>query len=141
METQIVEVKSFTVKGYGLNGLVSQIPEKWKELNLTIAEKGVRAAESFGVCVSMQGAEIHYIAGLKSDLVEDLSDAEEVIIAGGKFIVAKVEGGIEAIQETFNAILQMPGVQFRNDYPFERYIHPEGSSGYDIEVWMPIEMA
>ena len=71
METHIVEVEKFVVKGYGLRGSLTEIPAKWDVLNAEIAKKGVLAEESFGVCVSMEGGEIHYIAGIKSELAAD----------------------------------------------------------------------
>ena len=39
METRIVEVEEFTVKGYGLQGPLSEIPGKWDVLNAEIAKK------------------------------------------------------------------------------------------------------
>jgi predicted transcriptional regulator YdeE len=139
METRIVEVKEFKVTGYGMIGPLSAIPGKWDVLNSEITARGVLAEESFGICFEMKGDKIHYIAGIKSNLAEDFPNTEEVIIPGGRFIVAKVEGGIPAIATTFNALMKTPGIQLRNCFCFERYIHPEGSNGYAIEVWMPIE--
>lgn len=139
METRIVEVDEFIVKGYELKGPFSEIPSKWDRLNLEIGKQGISAEESFGVCVSVTGGEIHYIAGIKSNLAGGLPDTEEIVISAGKFIVAKVEGGIPAIQTAFEAIHQMNDIKLRNGYGMERYIHPAGSKGYAIEVWMPIE--
>ncbi len=139
METRIVEVEEFRVKGYELQGTLSEIPGKWDYLNGEIAKRGVVAEESFGICLSMKGGELHYIAGIKSNLAEGLTDTKEVIIRGGRFIVAKVDGGIPAISTTFDAILKMDDIQLRDGYGMERYIHAEGSTGYEIEVWMPVE--
>ena len=138
LDTRIVEVEKFTVKGYELKGPLSEIPGQWDKLNAEIKKQGITAEESFGVCVSVTGKKIHYIAGIKSDLAEDLPNTEEIDIAAGKFIVAKVDGGIPAIPMAFEAIHQMDNIQLRNGYGMERYIHPEGSKGYTIEVWMPI---
>ena len=139
METRIVEVEEFTVKGYGLKGPLSEIPSKWDVLNTEIAEEGIVAEESFGLCLAMKDGEIHYIAGVKSNLAKGLQNTEEAVVPAGKFIVAKVEGGIHAIPTAFNALMKTDGIQLRNCFSFERYVHPEGSKGYDIEVWLPIE--
>lgn len=139
METRTVEVEEFKVKGYGLKGPLSEIPGKWAVLNTEISEKGIVAEESFGLCLAMKDGEIHYIAGIKSILAEGLQNTEEAVVPAGKFIVAKVEGGVHAIPPAFNALMKMDGIQLRNCFSFERYVHPEGSNGYDIEVWLPIE--
>ena len=139
MKTRIIEVEEFKVKGYGLKGPLSEIPGKWDVLNTELAEKGVVAEESFGLCLEMKDGEIHYIAGIKSILAEGLQSTEEALVPAGKFIVAKVEGGVQAIPTAFNALMKQDGIQLRNCFSFERYVHPEGSNGYDIEVWLPIE--
>lgn len=139
METRIVEVDEFIVKGYELKGPISEIPSKWDELNAAIEKHNILAEESLGVCISVNAGEIHYIAGIKSNLAEHLPATEEVVISAGKFIVAKVDGGIAAIPTAFESIHQMHNIQLRNGYGMERYIHPIGSDGYEIEVWMPIE--
>ena len=139
METRVIEVEEFNVKGYGLKGPLSEIPGKWDVLNMELAEKGIVAEESFGLCLAMKDGEIHYIAGIKSNLAEGLSDTEEGVVPAGKFIVAKVDGGVHAIPKTFNALMKTDDIQLRNCFSFERYIHPEGSEGYEIEVWLPIE--
>ena len=139
METRIVEVEEFKVKGYGLKGPLSEIPGKWGVLNSEIAEKDIVVEESFGVCLAMIGGEIHYIAGVKSNLAEGFQNTEEAVVPAGKFIVAKVEGGVQAIPTAFNALMKTDGIQLRSCFSFERYVYPEGSSGYDIEVWLPIE--
>lgn len=139
METRIVEVEEFKVKGYGLQGLLSEIPGKWDVLNGEIGVRGVAAGESFGLCLSMKDGQIHYIAGIKSHLAEGFPDTEEAMVPAGKFIVGKVEGGVHAIPTAFNEIVEIGGIQLRNSFSFERYIHPEGSAGYEIEVWLPIE--
>ena len=108
-------------------------------MNIAIQEQGILAEESFGVCVSVNGGEIHYIAGIKAKLAEDLLGTEEIVISAGKFIVAKVEGGITAIPTAFEEIHKMDDIRLRNGYGMERYVHPEGTEGYTIEVWMPIE--
>lgn len=139
METRIVEVEEFKVKGYGLKGPLSEIPGKWDVLNAEIAESSIIAEESFGLCLAMKDGEIHYIAGIKSNLAEGLQNIEEAVVPAGKFIVAKVEGGVHEIPTAFNALMKTDGIQLRNCFSFERYIHPKGSTGYDIEVWLPIE--
>lgn len=139
METRIVEVEAFTVKGYGMQGPVSEIPGKWDLLNAEIAKQKVLAEESFGLCLAMKGEEFHYIAGIKSELAEGFPHTEEAVVPEGKFIVGQVEGGVDEIPMAFNALMQTDGIQLRNSFSFERYIHPEGSEGYTIEVWMPVE--
>ena len=139
METRIVEVEEFAVKGYGMKGPLSEIPGKWDQLNAKTAKRAVIAEESFGLCLAMKDGEIHYIAGIKSNLAEGLPDTEEGVVPAGKFIVAKVEGGVHAIPKAFNALMKTDGIQLRNCFSFERYTHPEGSEGYEIEVWLPIE--
>lgn len=139
METRIVEIEEMTVKGYEVIGPVAQIPGKWEILNSEITKKGVVTEESFGVCLSMEGEVIHYIAGIKSNLAEGFPDTEEVTIPAGKFIVAMVEGGIPGIPATYDAIIKMEDIQLRKCYDFERYVHPEGTVGHNIEIWMPIE--
>lgn len=108
-------------------------------LNSEITARGVLVEESYGICFEMKGDKMHYIAGIKSNLAEDFPNTEEVTIPGGRFIVAKVEGGIPAIATTFNTLMKTPEIQFRNCFCFERYIHPEGLSSDEIEVWMPIK--
>ncbi|MFJ7935103.1 GyrI-like domain-containing protein [Sporosarcina sp. NPDC096371] len=139
METRIIEVEAFTVRGYELKGPLSEIPGIWDVLNEEIAKSGIVAEESFGLCLAIQGGEIHYLAGVKSNLAEGFPNTEEAVVPAGKFIVAKVEGGVSEISTAFNALLQMDGIRLRNSYGLERYIHPKGSEGYTIEVWMPVE--
>ena len=139
METRIAEIEEMIVKGYGVRGPVSLIPNKWEILGAEITKKGVLVEESFGVCLSMEGEVIHYIAGLQSDLAEGFPNTENVKIPAGKFIVAKVEGGISGIPATYDAIIKMEDIQLRKCYDFERYVHPEGTVGHNIEIWMPIE--
>ncbi|WP_262175964.1 GyrI-like domain-containing protein [Saccharococcus sp. Marseille-Q5394] len=139
METRIEHVEQFTVKGYEMNGPVTQIPKLWDELNGIIHEKGVAPEESFGITLGMENGNFHYLAGINSDLAEGFSGTKEFIIPSGKFIVSKVEGGVEAIPAAFDALLRNPDVTLRHSYGFERYIHPAGSSGYETEVWVAIE--
>ncbi|WP_342514134.1 GyrI-like domain-containing protein [Sporosarcina sp. FSL K6-1522] len=137
METRIVEVETFKVKGYAMKGPVAEIPGLWDGLNTEIANRGIVAEESFGLCLAMEGQEIYYLAGVEADLAEAFP--EEAIVPAGKFIVALAEGGVSAIPTTFNALMAMDSVKMRHSFSFERYIHPAGSNGYDIEVWLPIE--
>ena len=139
LETRVVEIEEMTVRGYGLKGPVEQIPGKWGTLIAEIEKKGVVAEESFGVCLSMEGGVIHYIAGINSNLAEGFPDTEEVTIPAGKFIVATVEGGIPGIPATYDAIVKMEDIQLRDCYDFERYVHPAGVDTDVIEIWMPIE--
>ncbi|HJF33218.1 MAG TPA: GyrI-like domain-containing protein [Sporosarcina psychrophila] len=139
MQTRIVEVEAFKVKGYGLKGPLSEIPGKWDVLNAEIDKQGIVAEESFGLCLAMKAEEIHYIAGIKSHLAEGFPVTEEVVVPAGKFLVAKVEGGVPAIPTAFNTLMKTDGIQLRRCFSFERYIHPKGTSGYEIEVWLPIE--
>ena len=139
METRIVEKEAFKVKGYGLIGPVAQIPAKWEKLIAEINNKGIVVEESFGVCLKMEGDEIHYIAGVNAELAEGFPNTEEVTIPAGKFVVATVEGGIPGIPATYDAIIKMDDIQLRDCYDFERYIHPGGMAGDVIEIWMPIE--
>lgn len=137
METRIVEVEAFKVKGYAMKGPLSEIPGLWDVLNAERAKKGVVAEQSFGLCLAMQDEEIHYLAGIESNLAEDFP--EEAVVPAGKFMVAKVEGGVHEIRTTFTALLRMDGIRLRNSFSLERYIHPVGTEGYEIEVWLPIE--
>ncbi|WP_432361968.1 GyrI-like domain-containing protein [Sporosarcina sp. UB5] len=139
METRIVKSEGFTVRGYQVKGPVSGIPAEWDRLIKEINEKDVAVEESFGVCLSMENDIIHYIAGLKEELTEGFPDTKEVVIPAGKFIVAKVEGGIPRIPATYDAIMQMEDIKLRDCYDFERYVHPDGVSDDVIEIWMPIE--
>ncbi len=139
METRIVEVEEFKVKGFGLKGPLSEIPGKWDVLNMEINVNGIVVEELFGLCLAMKDGEIHYLAGVKSNLAEGLQNTEEAVVPAGKFIVAKVEGGVQAIPTAFNALMKTDGIQLRNCFSFERYVYPEGSDGYDIEVWLPIK--
>ncbi|MDW0116817.1 GyrI-like domain-containing protein [Sporosarcina thermotolerans] len=139
METRIEESKGFTVRGYEVQGPVSEIPAEWDRLIKEINEKGVVVEESFGVCLKMENDIIHYIAGLKEDLTEGFPDTKEVVIPAGRFIVAKVEGGIPGIPAAYDYIIQMENIKLRDCYDFERYVHPAGVSEDVIEIWMPIE--
>ncbi|WP_339253241.1 GyrI-like domain-containing protein [Sporosarcina sp. FSL W8-0480] len=139
METRIEHVEQFTVKGYEMHGPVTHIPKLWDELNRVIQEKGASPEESFGITLGMDNGNFHYLAGIRSDFAEGFSDTKEFLIPSGKFIVAKVEGGVEDIPAVFNALLRNPDVKFRHSYGFERYIHPVGTEGYEIEVWVAIE--
>lgn len=137
LETRIIEVEEFVVKGYSVKGSLDQIPGKWDFLNSEIEEKGIVADESFGVCLSMEEGLIHYIAGIKSDYADKLIDTEEVVIPAGKYIVAPVEDGIPAISATFNKLLELLNFRMRDGYAIERYTHPNNE--LIIEVWLPIE--
>ncbi|MDW0116818.1 GyrI-like domain-containing protein [Sporosarcina thermotolerans] len=139
MGTRIELVEQFTVKGYEMHGPVTQIPKLWDELNGVIQEKGASPEESFGITLEMDKGNFHYLAGIRSEFAEGFSDTKEFFIPSGKFIVAKVEGGVEAIPAAFDALLRNPDVKLRHSYGFERYIHPTGSEGYEIEVWVAIE--
>lgn len=139
METRIEVSEGFTVKGYEVMGPVSAIPAEWDRLIKEINENDVAAEESFGVCLKMENDIIHYIAGLKSELAEGFPDTKEVIIPAGKFVVAKVEGGIPGIPAAYDYIIQMDDIKLRDCYDFERYVHPAGVSEDVIEIWMPIE--
>ncbi|MGN7386333.1 GyrI-like domain-containing protein [Sporosarcina sp. SAFN-015] len=139
METRIEHVEHFTVKGYEMNGSVSEIPKLWDKLNGIIKENGAKPEDSFGVTLGMENGNFHYLAGIDAQLAEGFTDAKELTIPEGKFIVAKVEGGVEAIPAAFDALLRNPGVKLRHSYGFERYIHPIGSDGYETEVWVAIE--
>ncbi len=139
METRIVESEGFTVRGYEVKGPVSEIPAEWDRLIKEINERSVVVEESFGVCLKMENDIIHYIAGLKSELTEGFPDTKEVVIPTGKFVVAKVEGGIPGIPATYDYIIQMDDIQLRDCYDFERYVHPVGATEDVIEIWMPIE--
>src|SRR5690606_36950978 len=137
--TRIEVSEGFTVKGYEVMGPVSAIPAEWDRLIKEINENDVAAEESFGVCLKMENDIIHYIAGLKSELAEGFPDTKEVVIPAGKFVVAKVEGGIPGIPAAYDYIIQMDDIKLRDCYDFERYVHPAGGSEDVIEIWMPIE--
>lgn len=122
-----------------MKGPVSEIPAEWDTLISVIKERGVVVEESFGVCLSMEGDVIQYMAGLKSNLSESFPDTKEVTIPAGKFVVATVEGGIPGIPATYDAIIKMDGIRLRDCYDFERYVHPVGDVEDVIEIWMPIE--
>ncbi|WP_252504658.1 GyrI-like domain-containing protein [Sporosarcina sp. Marseille-Q4943] len=139
MGTRIEQVEQFTVKGYEMNGPVTDIPKLWDELNRIIEEKGAKPEESFGITLGMGNGNFHYLAGIKSESAESFTDTKELLIPSGKFIVAKVEGGVGAIPAAFDTLLRNPDVKLRHSYGFERYIHPIGSDGYEIEVWVAIE--
>ncbi|MFS0689689.1 GyrI-like domain-containing protein [Sporosarcina sp. 179-K 8C2 HS] len=139
METRIEQVEQFTVKGYEMNGPVTDIPKLWDELNHIIEKKGAQPEESFGITLGMGNGNFHYLAGIKSESAEGFTDTKELLIPSGKFIVAKVEGGVEAIPAAFDALLRNPNVKLRHSYGFERYIHPAGSTEFETEVWVAIE--
>jgi len=139
METRIELVKQFTVKGYEMNGPVTDIPKLWDELNRIIEEKGAKPEKSFGITLGMDNGTFHYLAGIHSELAKGFTDTKELVIPSGKFIIAKVEGGVEAIPAAFDALLSNPDMKLRHSYGFERYIHPAGSTGFETEVWVAIE--
>ena len=87
METRIEHVEQFTVKGYEMNGPVTEIPKLWDELNEVIQEKGATPEESFGISLEMDNGIFRYLAGIKSELAEGFSDTKELLIPSGKFIV------------------------------------------------------
>lgn len=139
METRIVEGEGFTVRGYEVQGPVSEIPAEWDRLIKEINENNVIVEESFGVCLKMENDIIHYIAGLKTEFAGGFPDTKEVVIPAGKFVVATVEGGIPGIPATYDYIIQMEGIQLRDSYDFERYVQQDGDADHIIEIWMPIE--
>lgn len=139
METRIEHVQKFTVKGYEMHGPVTDIPKLWDELNEIIREKGANPKESFGITLGMDNGSFHYLAAIDSKLAKEFTDTKELTIPEGKFIVTKVEGGVEAIPAAFDTLMQRPDVTLRHCYGFERYIHPEGSNEYETEVWVAIE--
>ena len=62
-----------------------------------------------------------------------IANTEEAVVPAGKFIVEQVEGGIQAIPAAFNALMKPDGIQLRNCFSFERYVHPEGSKGMTLK--------
>jgi predicted transcriptional regulator YdeE len=139
METRIEYVERFTVKGYEMNWPVTEIPKLWDKLNGIIRENGAAPEESFGITLGMASGNFHYLAGIDAQLADGFIDVKELTIPEGKFIVAKVEGGVEAIPAAFDALMRNPEVKLRHSYGFERYIHPIGSDRYETEVWVAIE--
>lgn len=125
------------MKGCALKGALAEIPGKWEELNAVIAEKKIEAEAFFGVCLSMENGLIHYIAGIDARLAEGLIDTEEVLIPGGKYIVAPVEGGIPAIPTTFNQLLRLDNLRMQEGYAIERY--KQSADELLIEVLLPVE--
>lgn len=138
METCIEILEEFKVRGFELKGSASQIPALWDKLYAETPVSGSKAEESFGVTLAIKEGVFHYLAGINAELAEGIPDTQEVLIPSGKFIVAKVEGGVEKIPEAFGRLMQRQDIQLRQSYAFERYIHPVGSVGYETEVWVAI---
>ena len=139
MEKRIETIEGFTLSGYELKGPAEEIPALWDKLNSMIGDNGVAAGESFGITMAMNGAEFHYLAGIKSELVDGVEGLTSLTVPGGRFIVGTVEGGNDMIPAMFDTLMQTPDVEMRYSYGFERYIHPEASKAYETEVWVPIE--
>lgn len=141
METRIIHMESFTVKGYKMKGPVSKIPDLWNRLNEELQNySNVKLAEeSFGVTLAIEDGDFHYLAGIKKELSITIPEMQEIVIPSGNFIVADVLGGIENIPNVFSELMKKPEVQLRESYGFERYIHPLGAEGYTMEVFVAIE--
>lgn len=140
MNTRIEKVESFIVTGFEMKGDVSQIPALWDKLNGALCESGAsKSEESYGITLAMENGNFHYIAGVRKEFAEGMADSKEVVVPSGNFIVAKVDGGLDQIPAVFGALMQMPGINLRHSYGFEKYLHPEGSEGYETEVWVAIE--
>ncbi|WP_438317982.1 GyrI-like domain-containing protein [Sporosarcina sp. FA9] len=139
MDTRIVEVEAFSVRGFDRIGPLTMIPELWENFNSALAENEIHADESFGVCLRAEKDEFHYIAGINSTILAGLANSIEVTIPKGKFIVGLVEDGVHEISASFETLMQRKDIQFRPSYALERYVHPKGSTGFEIEVWLPIE--
>lgn len=137
MDVRFETIEPFTVAGYEHNGLVTEIPQVWVELNKEYSKLSRPAEQSFGVCLSGDGEQVHYVAAYEQELVQR-TDLTELKIEGGRYIVAKVDGGIPNIPSTFNRIAQMTDIEFRDAPDFELYIHPVGSTVDEIEIWVPV---
>lgn len=139
MDTRIVEVEAFSVRGFDRIGPLTMIPELWEDFNSALAENEIHVDESFGVCLRADQDEFHYIAGIQSTISAALPNSKEVPIPKGKYIVGLVKDGVHAIPAAFDVLMQRKDIQFRPSYAMERYVHPKGSKGFEIEVWLPIE--
>lgn len=139
MATNEQIIEKFTVFGYILEGAISEIPALWTKLNEALAEQKIYPEESFGVTLCMQNGTIRYIAGVSDERAKALPNVDQVIVPGGKYIYSAVHGGVENIPITFDVLGKQPNVQIRHSSCFERYVHPEGSTGYETEAWVPIE--
>lgn len=137
MKIRYETIEPFTVAGFEHKGLVKDIPQVWDQLNNEYPTLKKPAEQSFGVCLSGDGQQVHYVAAYEEDLW-NRTDMKEVKMEGGRYIVAKVDGGIPNISKTFDAIAQMTELEFRDAPDFERYIHPVGSTEDEIEIWVPI---
>lgn len=137
MDVRFETIEPFTVRGFEHKGLVKDIPQVWVELNDEYTNLKSPAEQSFGVCLTGDGQQVHYVAAYEKDLWQR-TDLKEVEIEGGRYVVAKVDGGIPNIPMTFDFITKIADLEFRDAPDFERYIHPVGSATDEIEIWVPI---
>ncbi|MBK3496296.1 effector binding domain-containing protein [Viridibacillus sp. YIM B01967] len=136
MQTRIEKIDELVVKGLSIHqGQTSDIPEKWEELANTLEDNNVSQDVSYGVCIQMNENGLDYVAGIDDHLLLDDITAVTVKIPEGRFLVGKVDGGIEHIQEAFRELFSNQEVTHRPSMSFEKYI---GQDLHDIEVWVPI---
>lgn len=141
METRIIYMESFTVKGFEMKGPISEIPKLWDRLSEELQKyPNVKLAdESFGITIAIEDGFIHYLAGIKKEHCIGIPDLQEIVIPNGKFIVADVLDGIESIPYVFSELINKPGIRIRESFGLERYIHALGAEAYTLEVLMAIE--
>ncbi|MFC4410906.1 MerR family transcriptional regulator [Chungangia koreensis] len=137
MDIRFETIEPFIVSGFEHKGLVKEIPQVWVDLNNEYSNLKSPAEQSFGVCLSGDGQQVHYVAAYERELWRR-TDLQDVEIEGGRYVVAKVDGGIPNIPTTFDYITKMDDLEFRDAPDFERYIHPIGSTVDEIEIWVPI---
>ena len=139
MEKRIETVEGFTVYGFEMEGAADQIPALWDKLNAALCDNDIQAGVSFGITMKIENDGFHYMAGVSAEEAARLPDATSLIVPGGRFIVGRVDGGIEMIPAMFDTLMQTPDIDMRDSYGFERYIHPDPKKPYETEVWVPID--
>lgn len=140
MFARFEEIEGFIVKGYAINhGKQADIPKLRDKLKQEIEKMNIRTKVTYGVYISMDDDGLHYVAGIVSSEGKELKAKAQVLVAAGRYLVGIVEHGMEDIQESFEALLNVKGINFRHAPYFEKYLFNGEKEPNGIEIWVPIQ--
>lgn len=139
MFARFEEIEGFIVKGFAVkSGGRADIPAQWDILEQELEKLNLRPKITYGVCVSMGDEGLHYVAGLASNTVKGIHAPDQVLVSAGRYLVGVVEQGIEDIPASFEALLNVKGINFRHAPCFEKYHFYDEAEIHGIELWVPI---
>ena len=140
MFARFEEIEGFIIKGFAVkNGGRADIPVQWNKLEQELDRMNLRPKITYGVCISMGDEGLHYVAGLVSSAVKGIPAPDQVLVSAGRYLVGVVEHGIEDIPASFEALLNVKGINFRHAPCFEKYHFYDEAENNEIELWVPIE--